>query len=100
MDGGLQLDIVELVAEDIGQDDDGVLCAFVLGVADVALDCELWSATILIAKLEVREEEEVDEEVCNRTNVPPPIVFSSPVGVPSCLTPTVQQRPIGLEAIV
>lgn len=35
----LQLGVDELVAEDVGQDEDGVLGALVLGVRDVGVVC-------------------------------------------------------------
>lgn len=84
---------VDIDAEDVAQDDDGLLGGLVvLGVGDVGVDCDF------TARSATHYRQEADE--CVVKNSPPPTFLISPTGVPSCLKPEAQQAPGALEAIL
>lgn len=84
---GLQLDVDELMAEDVGKDQDGVLGALVLGVGKVGADCEQGERAVV--------------DGCRSWGDVLPATFSIlPAEAPSCLKPVVQHFPGGLEAIL
>lgn len=47
-----------------------------------------------------RGEREGREDMNESSNLPSPMYLISPLGVPSCFTPTMQQRCMGWEAIL
>jgi len=84
---GDELGVDELMADHVGEDDDGGGGVLGLGVRNVGGDLRGWL------------DREI-ERVWRRGHILPLMVLSSPFASPSCLTPMVQHLPGGLEAIM
>lgn len=89
-------------AEDVGQEENGLVGALVLGVRDVGVDWETlvnWGGfPIRVASHAAKRCPSVFSSLS--TNSPPSMFFTSPAGVPSCLKPEAQQAAGGLEAMM
>jgi hypothetical protein len=92
-----KLRVVEAVADDIRNEQDCFLSRLILGVGDVGLNCDCdqlaihdsWTYTLLPG---VTNKETL--------HLQSPILIISPTASPSCLTPMVQHRPGGFDAIM